>query len=80
MDDLALIIYTMSFYLLPLSKNRCYISTASLIFRWSVLSPSKAGVSTFLLTCAVEIQHLFLERGSIIYWCLTNYVTKEADQ
>ena len=25
---------------LPLSKNKCCISAASLIFRWSVLSPS----------------------------------------
>ena len=58
--------------LLPPSKNKWCILAASLILRWSVLSPSKAGVSTTKLTCAVEIQHLFLNRGSIFIKKLNN--------
>ena len=54
--------------ILPLSKNTCCISAASSILRWSVLSPSSAGTSTFFLAWAVEMQRLFLDRGSICLW------------
>ena len=62
------------YYVLPLSKNKCRISAASLILRWSFLFPSQAGVSTLMLTCAVEIQHLFMDRGSSYYSIIERFL------
>ena len=42
----------------PLSKNNCFTSPAWIILRGRVLSPG-------LSTCAVEVQHLFLDEGCI---------------
>ena len=59
--------------LLPLSQNKCCILAASLISRWSVLSPSWTRVSTTMLTCAVGIQHLFWDRGSTKLYIRTQW-------